>query len=107
MTVEALQSGAILVLVNRSTFNEQPISTFGLLDRERMVADKIVWPCKRLGVPACFVDQWLGNHMPRLLLTTLAPQGKEELQQIRKLVLEEFEVAVEADERVMWGPLFV
>ena len=105
MTVEALLGGAYLVLINRSTFNEQPISTFGLLERTRMVADKMVWPCKRLGAPAPFVDQWLRNHMPRLLLTTLTPQGKDELVQIRKLVLREF--AVEAGDEVMWGPLFV
>ena len=36
MTVEALLAGARLVLVNRSTFNEQPVTTFGLLNRERM-----------------------------------------------------------------------
>ena len=91
MTVEALQSGAYLVLVNRSTFNEQPVSTFGLLDRERMVADKIIWPAKRLGIPLPFLDQWLRNHLPRLLLNTLAPQGQEELVTIRRLILDEFE----------------
>lgn len=106
MSVEALLAGAYLVLVNRTTLNEQPISTFGLLERTRMVADKMVWPCKRLGVPGPFVDQWLRNHMPRLLLPTLIPQGKEELLEIRRLVLEEF--ALEAgDDEVMWGPLFV
>ena len=105
MSVEALLSGAYLVLVNRSTLNEQPISTFGLLNCTRMVADKMVWPCKRLGAPGRFVDQWLRNHMPRLLLTTLIPQGKDELLEIRKLVLEEF--GLDASGEVMWGPLFV
>ena len=103
-TVEALLAGARLVLVGRSTFNEQPVSAFGQYNRERMVADKIIWPCKRLGVPAPFVDQWLRNHLPRLLLNTLAPEGKEELLQIRRLVLEAFEL--EADD-LSWGPLFV
>jgi len=103
-TVEALQAGARLVLVGRSTFNEQPVSSFGQYDRGRMVADKIIWPCKRLGVPAPFVDQWLRNHMPRLLLNTLAPEGKEELLQIRRLVLAAF--GVEAGE-LSWGSLFV
>ncbi len=107
MAIEAMQSGAYLALVNRSTMNEQPISTFGLLDRERMVADKIIWSCKRLEIPSHFVDQWLRNHMPRLLLNTLAPQGQDELKQIRRLVLEAFDVAVEGDDQVMWGPLFV
>ena len=103
-TVEALQAGARLALVGRSTFNEQPISAFGNYDRGRMVADKIIWPCKRLDVPAVFVDQWLRNHLPRLLLNTLAPEGKEELSQIRNLVLEAF--GMDADD-VSWGPLFV
>ena len=40
MTVEPLLAGARLVLAKRSTFNEQPVSTFGLLDRDRMVADR-------------------------------------------------------------------
>ena len=90
MTVEPLLAGARLVLAKRSTFNEQPVSTFGLLDRDRMVADKIIWPAKRLNIPPAFLDQWLRNHMPRLLLNTLAPQGQEELLQIRRLILDEF-----------------
>ena len=73
----------------RSTMNEQPVSSFGLLERTRLVADKIVWPCRRLEVPVEFVDQWLRNHMPRLLLPTLVPQGQQELTQSRRLVLEQ------------------
>ena len=103
-TVEALLAGARLALVGRSTFNEQPVSAFGNYNRTRMVADKIIWPCKRLDVPGAFVDQWLRNHLPRLLLNTLAPAGKEELSQIRSLVLEAF--GLDADD-VSWGPLFV
>ena len=95
-----------LVLVNRSTFNEQPISTFGLLDRARLVADKIIWPCKRLEVPGLFVDQFLRNHMPRLQLTTLAPQGRDELLQIRRLILAEFDIEAREND-LLWGPLFV
>tara|TARA_Y100000588_G_scaffold270305_1_gene285792 strand:- start:232 stop:1266 length:1035 start_codon:yes stop_codon:yes gene_type:complete len=106
MSVEALLGGAYLVLVNRTTLNEQPISTFGLLERTRMVADKMVWPCKRLGVPGSFIDQWLRNHMPRLLLPTLTPQGKDELLEIRRLVLREFGIEA-GDDDVQWGPLFV
>lgn len=89
MSVEAIRSGARLLVVARSAMNEQPVSSFGLLERTRLVADKIVWPCRRLGAPAEFVDQWLRNHIPRLLLPTLVPQGQEELIQIRRLVLEE------------------
>ena len=107
MTVEALLSGAYLVLVRRTTMNEQPVSAFGLLDRARLVTDKMVWPCRRLGVPAAFVDQWLRNHIPRLLLNTLAPQGREELRQFRDLVLSEFGLQPPGDVEVIWGPLFV
>ena len=105
MAVEAQLAGVRLVLVNRSTYNEQPISTFGLFNRARMVADKIIWPCKRLEVPGPFVDQWVRNHIPRLLLGTLAPQGQEELEQIHRLVLKAF--AMEAGPELTWGPLFV
>jgi hypothetical protein len=84
MIVEALLGGALLATVNRRTFDEQPISS---LDRSQLAADMILWPCKRLGVPGHFVEQWLANHLPRLLLGTLVPQGRAELLAIRDLVL--------------------
>ncbi len=89
MSVEAIRGGARLAVVARSAMNEQPVSSFGLMERTRLVADKMVWPCRRLEVPVEFVDQWLRNHMPRLLLPTLVPQGQQELTQIRRLVLQE------------------
>lgn len=88
MTVEAYLSRAILAAVNRRTFDEQPISNFANYHRARLAADMILWPCKRLGVPANFVVQWLANHLPTLLLGTLAPQGQEELLAIHQLVWE-------------------
>jgi len=88
LTVEAVKAGAWLATVRRSTLDRQPVSTFGLLDRPRLVADKIIWPCRRLGVPATFADQWIRNHVPRLLLRTLAPEGPEELAAVHRLVLE-------------------
>jgi hypothetical protein len=90
MAVEGLERGATLGVVNRSTINEQPISTFGLLNLSRLVADKIIWPCKRLEVPARFVRQWMANHAPRLLLNTLAPAGQDELNRIQEHVLAAF-----------------
>jgi hypothetical protein len=106
MVVEALAAGAALGVVNRSTFNEQPVSAFGQLERRRLVADKIIWPCKRLAVPGAFVRQWMTNHSARLLLPTLLPQGREELRQIRSLVHEAFDLdpVPEGDAP---GPLFV
>ena len=98
MVVEALVRGGYLAVVNRTTMNEQPVSTFGKLDRARLVADKIIWPCKRLGVPGPFVDQWLRNHTPRLLLTTMVPEGKKELREVRRLVLEAFDIDANAAE---------
>jgi len=88
LCVEAVKAGTVLASVNRSTWNEQPFSAFGRLDRRRMVADKILWPCKRLNVPPAFVAQWLANHVPRLLLGTLSPEGKEELRGVCRLVEE-------------------
>lgn len=90
ISTEAALSGALLVSINRSTIDEQPVSGFGLLERRRLVADKIIWPCRRLGVPAAFVAQWMDNHLPRLLLGTLLPQGRDELLGIRELVFEAF-----------------
>ena len=107
MTVEALRAGACLVLANRTTLNEQPVSTFGRLDRERLVADKIVWPCRRLGVPPPFLDQWLHNHIPRLLLTTLVPEGKRELVAIRERIAAEYGLPPADATALTSGPLFV
>ena len=90
MAIEALESGAHLGVVNRSTFNEQPVTHFGKLNQARATADMIIWGCKRLGVPYPFVAQWLANHAPRLLLNTIVPQGKEEVEQVRQLVREAF-----------------
>jgi hypothetical protein len=86
MVVEGLEYGAYLGVVNRHTFNEQPLSTFGLFDRSQLMADTIIWPCKRLEVPLPFVQQWMANHIARLTLNTLAPEGKEELKRIWELV---------------------
>ena len=107
MSVEAIRSGAVLAVVARSAMNEQPVSTFGLLERTRLVADKMVWPCKRLGVPVEFVDQWLRNHMPRLLLPTLVPDGQRELAQIRRLVLEQMGVQGPIDDEAPARPPFI
>jgi len=105
MTVEALLAGAPLAEINRRAFDEQPISSFARLDRAKLAADMIVWPCKRLGVPGHFVAQWLTNHLPRLLLGTLVPQGRSELFAICKYVLTAFDQPVPADE--IARPLFV
>ena len=105
MVVEALEHGATLGVVNRSTLNEQPISTFGLLNLSQLVANKVIWPCKRLEVPAPFVRQWMANHAPRLLLNTLAPAGKDELARIRERVLAAFDQEPRSEPPLQ--PLFV
>ncbi len=107
MVVEALERGAYLGVVNRTTFNEQPISTFGLLNRVQLAADKIVWPCKRLSIPLPFVKQWLANHIPRLLLNTIAPDGKAELEQIREAVITSLADDREQEIEPLFQPLFV
>jgi hypothetical protein len=96
MVVEAVKRGAVLVEVNRSSFDEQVISTFGLLDRIELFKNKIVWPSKRLEVPAHFVAQWIDNHMPRLLLGSFAPEGPRELIELRRRVLLEMGMSEEA-----------
>jgi len=107
MTVEAMESGAWLVVVNRSTLDDQPVTAFGQLNRQRLVADKIIWPCKRLAVPVDFVDQWMRNHMPRLLLVTLVPEGREELLGIRRLVLEAWGASDETGPEPLARPEFM
>lgn len=92
MTVEAHLSGATLAAVNRRSFDEQPISLFANYNRASLAADMILWPCKRLNIPAHFVAQWLANHLPKLLLSTLAPQGQDELIAIRELVLQGYDL---------------
>lgn len=107
MVVEALVRGAELGVVNRSTFNVQPMTTFGQYERCRLVADMIVWPCKRLGVPERFARQWLANSVPLLLLSTLAPGGKAELDRIVELVLEDLGSADSSAGSLARGPMYV
>ena len=104
ISVEALLAGATLAVVNRSTIDEQPLSAFGLLDRRRMIADKIIWPCKRLRVPPAFVAQWLDNHLPRLQLGSLVPEGKKELLAIRRLVRQAFALPDDAPNDILRLP---
>ena len=91
MTVEALLADATFATVSRRTYDEQPISIFASLNRAQLAADMIIWPCKRLGVPGHFVEQWLTNHLHRLVLGTFVPQGRTELLAIRDLVLQAFD----------------
>lgn len=90
MVVEAVLSGARLGVINRSTYNRQPVTAFGRLDRADLTADMIIWPCKRLGVPPHFVRQWLHNELPALLLSTLIPEGRDELEAVYREVLAAF-----------------
>lgn len=107
LTVEALESGAYLGTATRSTLNEQPITTFGLFNRIQLVADKMIWPCLRLEVQPHFVRQWLSNHIPRLLLSTLAPDGARELEEIRRAVMAGVGVPLGEDEPDLMQPMFV
>jgi len=107
MVVEALEAGAYLGYVSRSTFDVQPITTFGLYNVSQLAADMIIWPCRRLHIPASFVRQWMANHAGRLLLHTLAPEGKDELARVRGLVLAALPDGADLAEEPMLGPLFV
>ena len=107
MVVEALEHGALFGVVNRSTFNEQPISTFGMLNRIQLVADMIIWPCKRLAIPLPFVQQWLSNHIARLLLQTFSPDGKTEVEHIRQRVIRTLAETSDLEVEPLAQPLFV
>lgn len=86
MVVESILAGGLLGQVNRSTFNEQPVTTFGAYNRVKLYADNIIWPCVRLGCPPAFVEQWMRNRAAQLNLNTLVPQGRDELHQIMAAV---------------------
>lgn len=107
MTVESYLSGATLVAINRRSFDEQPISLFASYNRASLAADMILWPCKRLDVPGHFVAQWLANHLPALLLGTLAPQGQDELLAIRELVMNGYGLDPESQPKRFRRPRFV
>ena len=47
----------------------------------------IRWPCKRLGVPGDFVRQWMENEIGALLLGTLVPEGRYELEGVYRTVM--------------------
>lgn len=97
MVVEAILSGARLGVVNRTTHNQQPVTTFGLLDQAEVTADMIAWPCKRLGAPVSFVRQWLANTASSLLLNTLVPEGRAQIEAVCRLVLAAYDEALPAD----------
>jgi hypothetical protein len=59
MTVESLVAGARLVLVNRSTFNEQPVTTFGLLNRCGARRSCPNWEHNRKGKSLCRATYFL------------------------------------------------
>lgn len=107
MIVEALLSGARLAVVNRTTFNAQPVSTFGLFDRVQLTADMIVWPCRRLDVPLAFVRQWLREIAPSLLLTTLAPEGRDEVAAVCRRVLASYGEGTGDEDLLDRQPLFL
>jgi len=87
MSVEAILGGARMGLVNRTTYNRQPVTTFGKLNQSAVTGDMIAWPCRRLGVPLAFVRQWLANIVPSLLLGTLIPEGRDQLEAVCDRVL--------------------
>jgi hypothetical protein len=105
MGVEALAHGAYLGVVRRTTINAQPVSTFNRYDVSELTADMVVWPCRRLGVPLAFVEQWIANHAQQLQLYTLLPQGVARVRRIRQLVRAAYG-AGEGETRVL-GPAFV
>lgn len=107
MVVEAHLAGATLAGIKRSTFDEQPMSLFAAYGRAELAANMILWPCKRLGVPGHFVAQWLANHMPRLLLATLAPQGLDELAAIRERILTAYDIDPANPPYALTRPRFV
>ena len=87
MSAEAIVSGAHLGVVNRTTYNRQPVTTFGKLDQSAVTGDMIAWPCLRLGVPLAFVEQWLADIVPSLLLGTLVPEGRDQIDAVCTRVL--------------------
>ena len=107
ITVEALLDGALFATVSRRTYDEQPISIFASLNRAQLAADMIIWPCKRLGVPGHFVEQWLTNHLHRLLLGALVPHGRSELLAIRDLVLQAFDRPLPTTPEIIQRALFL
>jgi glycosyltransferase involved in cell wall biosynthesis len=114
MTVRAYLHGARLGLVHRSTFNQQPVSTFELFDRHQLTIDMIAWPCHRLGIPPAFVRQWMANVVPSLMLDTMVPEGREILDRVVEGVMATFGAHPEAatrptsrDAGARGAPLFV
>ena len=87
MSVEAIVAGAHLGVVNRTTYNRQPVTAFGKLDQSAVTGDMIAWPCLRLGVPLDFVAQWLADIVPSLLLGTLVPEGRDQIDAVCTHVL--------------------
>ncbi len=79
--------GAVFVEVERKTFHDQPVTSYGSVDRPRFYGAKLAWALQRCAVPPVAAALLLDAALIRRPLFT-DPAGRVELLDFRRFVLE-------------------
>lgn len=79
-------SGALCVEVERKTFFDQPVTSYGYVDRSQFYGAKLTWALRRCGLPAAVAALLLDAALLRRPLFT-DPDGRTELLRFRAQVI--------------------
>ena len=82
--------GGIFAEVERKTFFDQPVTSYGSVDFSRFYGSKLAWALRRCGVPPAAAALMMDGVLARRPLYC-DPQGRESLLRTRRLVLESLE----------------
>jgi len=86
--VEIVRAGGLLGEITRMTFYDQPVTSYGRLNRPQTYGAKIAWALRRMEIDASQAAQLMANTFPRRDLFT-DPTGREELLSLWDFVLKE------------------
>ena len=85
---EFVRAGGIIGQQLRATFNAQPVTAFGRIDRPEVYARKLRWVFAELELTGEVALQLIDNALPRRGLFHQA-EGREELLRFRRLAAQE------------------
>ncbi|MCC6444977.1 MAG: glycosyltransferase [Armatimonadetes bacterium] len=86
--VEIALTGGLLGEITRLTFYDQPVTSYGKLDRPRTYGAKAAWAFRRMALSPLQAAHLMANAFPRHALYT-DPTGREELAALWSFVLQE------------------
>ncbi|MGV3723595.1 MAG: hypothetical protein ACO1SX_22080, partial [Actinomycetota bacterium] len=79
--------GGVFAEVERKTFHEQPVTSYGKVDLAQFFGSKLAWALLRCGVPADQAMILLDGALSRRPLFT-DPTGRESALRMRRIVLD-------------------